>query len=84
MLRNGEMANTDACQKFCCNQTAGHSGHWCHDVLYWWPNKDGIYTVRSGYWLARGGYIRAWQTQNGVEDIDRWHHVWKVEGPPKL
>lgn len=57
---------------------------WCNDTLYWWPNKDGIYRVRSEYWLARGGCIRAWQTQNGIEGVDRWRHVLKVEGPPKL
>ena len=60
------------------------SQSWCQDVLYWWPNKDGVYTVRSGYWLARGGYIRAWQSQHGSEAADRWRHLWKVEGPPKL
>ncbi|KAL2942102.1 putative N-acetylmannosamine-6-phosphate 2-epimerase [Bienertia sinuspersici] len=30
------------------------------DRWFWWPCSNGIYTVRSGYWLAKLGHIRSW------------------------
>ncbi|KAL2931722.1 Gag-Pol polyprotein [Bienertia sinuspersici] len=29
--------------------------HWPSDQQYWWPNSNGIYTVKSGYWMGKLG-----------------------------
>ncbi|XP_021760609.1 uncharacterized protein LOC110725436 [Chenopodium quinoa] len=40
------------------------------DSMFWWPNKNGEYSVRSGYWLCKNG---------GYFDMgDIWEKVWKV------
>ncbi|KMT03039.1 hypothetical protein BVRB_8g196010 [Beta vulgaris subsp. vulgaris] len=57
---------------------------WRGDSCYWWPTSDGIYTVRSGYWLGRMGKLRTWELFHGDGDRDIWSLVWKVDGPPKL
>lgn len=57
---------------------------WRADSRFWWPTSDGIYTVRSGYWLGQMGKLRTWELFNGQGVRDLWSLVWKVEGPPKL
>lgn len=54
------------------------------DQRYWWPCKDGVYSVRSGYWLARLGKTRAWATLYGPREEGLWRCMWKLTGPPKL
>ncbi|XP_021716657.1 uncharacterized protein LOC110684510 [Chenopodium quinoa] len=48
-----------------------------------WP-CDGVYTVKSGYWLGRLGCLRAWELFHGTSDKYCWSVVWKINGPPKL
>ena len=54
------------------------------DVLYWWPNTDGIYTTKSGYWMGRLGHLRGWLARFGGAVSDIWKSVWHIGGPPKL
>ena len=49
------------------------------DVRFWSPAKDGIYSVKSGYWLGLLGHT---VEDNNSQDI--WRIVWKIGGPPKL
>lgn len=57
---------------------------WPNDKRYWWPTSDGLYSVRSGYWLARMGHLRTWELFYGVRDDDLWRTVWGLGGTPKL
>ncbi|KAL2927396.1 hypothetical protein RDABS01_022681 [Bienertia sinuspersici] len=52
------------------------------DGRFWWPVKNGEYTVRSGYWLAKLGHLSG-AGENG-EEKNLWRSVWKIESPPKL
>lgn len=54
------------------------------DSRYWWPTSDGLYTVRSGYWLGRMGKIRTSELFHRDGERDIWSLVWKVDGPPQL
>lgn len=54
------------------------------DTHYWWSCKDGVYSVKSGYWLARMGHIHAWSSLHGAREASLWQLVWKITGPPKL
>lgn len=47
-----------------------HLSNWDYDDrLYWWYNRDGKYSVRSGYWLARSIHPRHLNSSNmGNED----------------
>lgn len=54
------------------------------DRLFWWPTRNGLFTVRSCYWLGRLGRLRTWRLQHGERESERWQGVWRVEGPPKL
>lgn len=58
--------------------------HWCSDSRYWWPTKDGNYTVKSGYWLARTGHLRTWALFHGQGERDVWRTIWAVDGSPKM
>ncbi|XP_021836918.2 uncharacterized protein [Spinacia oleracea] len=54
------------------------------DSLFWWPSKDGEYTVRSGYWLGRMGRLRVELDGMDEDNKDTWRTVWSIGGPPKL
>ncbi|KAL2895757.1 hypothetical protein RDABS01_000755, partial [Bienertia sinuspersici] len=60
------------------------SHSWPEDRLYWWPRTDGVYTIRSGYWLGKLGATSNWA--NAASDMEKkcWKMVWNIEGPPKL
>ncbi|XP_021729845.1 uncharacterized protein LOC110696818 [Chenopodium quinoa] len=51
------------------------------DTMYWQGDKRGIYTVKSGYWLAKLG--NGDQPQQ-VHDDTIWQSIWRICGPPKL
>lgn len=48
---------------------------WPSDQKYWCPNSDGVYTVRSGYWLARMGHLRTWELFYGATENELWKAV---------
>ncbi|XP_021836344.2 uncharacterized protein [Spinacia oleracea] len=50
------------------------------DQMYWSPTKDGVYTVKSGYWVR----ILGRQQAESNDNIDLWRLVWGLGGPPKL
>ncbi|KAL2899415.1 hypothetical protein RDABS01_024497 [Bienertia sinuspersici] len=54
------------------------------DRLYWWPCSNGVFTMRSGYWLAKLGHVRSWFNEAHEEERACWKVVWNVFGPPKL
>lgn len=54
------------------------------DSLYWWPAKDGKYTVKSAYWLGSLNHIQHWELTHGPEVSDRWSKIWSLDVPPKL
>lgn len=51
------------------------------DSRYWWPTQDGIFTVKSAYWLARLGVVEAWRMFSGQQNTEVWklcHFVWRA------
>ncbi|KAL2926932.1 hypothetical protein RDABS01_023357 [Bienertia sinuspersici] len=55
------------------------SRRWPVDRLFWCHTKQGDYTVKSGYWLAKLG--RGTPCSDGGEV---WARIWSIEGPPRL
>ncbi|KAL2904458.1 hypothetical protein RDABS01_003168 [Bienertia sinuspersici] len=54
------------------------------DSIYWWPNSNGEYTVRSGYGLAKGGALNRWEESLSELEKKGWKLIWNMQGPPKL
>ncbi|XP_074289029.1 uncharacterized protein LOC141614172 [Silene latifolia] len=54
------------------------------DLMFWWPNKNRVYSVRSGYWL--GMRIQPPVVEMGEDQGASiiWRMIWTVEIPPKL
>lgn len=53
------------------------------DLLGWNYNEDGIYTVKSGYWLS----THLLDQENGLQtygDANVKHKIWKTDVPTKL
>lgn len=50
------------------------------DLKFWSHTKDGIYSVKSGYWLGVLGRLQATANDNS----ELWNLVWNMGGPPKL
>ncbi|XP_074313994.1 putative mitochondrial protein AtMg00310 [Silene latifolia] len=46
------------------------------DMLYWWPNNKGYYSVKSGYKLGKGVY--------NAHGDQLWRKLWTLKIPPKL
>lgn len=55
-----------------------------HDLLYWWPATNGLFSTKSSFWLGRIGHIRGWVARFGGARDDVWRTVWNLGGPPKL
>lgn len=51
------------------------------DSRFWWPERHGNYTVKTGYWLGRLGCLDAWKLLNGGPDLELWRLVWNLGGP---
>lgn len=52
------------------------------DQAIWYANKNGQYTIKSGYFLALGieqGLVR----QQGHDENWHWKKLWKLQIPPK-
>lgn len=60
------------------------SRFWPRDSRFWWPARNGLFTVRSCYWLARLGHTRNWAFRFGARETELWRGVWQLDGPPKL
>ena len=52
---------------------------WQKDRLYWRQAKDGCYSIKYGYWLAKLGYL---PHNDGEDDADVWRGIWSLQGPP--
>lgn len=50
------------------------------DKRYWSLTKDGLYSVKSGYWLG----ILGPQTEAIHNNNNLWRLIWGLQGPPKL
>ena len=55
-----------------------------NDRRYWWPSRNGLFSVKSCYWLGKLGHLRTWRLQHGEGELQLWRNVWRVQGPPKL
>ena len=53
------------------------------DVVVWLHNKDGVYTVRSGYHVARK-VLREWAKSSTGSGQQIWKKLWKVGVPNKM
>ena len=49
------------------------------DQLIWGFTNDGLYTVKSGYWVAMESRNDEWRS-NFIDD-DIWKRIWKLEVP---
>lgn len=55
-----------------------------NDQRFWWPTKDGCFSVKTCYWLGRLGHVASWSAQAGIIDERVWRTIWNLDGPPKL
>ena len=60
------------------------SSNWSHDSLYWWLTKNGVYTVKSGYWLGLLGVPCHNSDPNDKFLRKFWVMLWNIPAPPKL
>ncbi|KAL2936518.1 hypothetical protein RDABS01_011700 [Bienertia sinuspersici] len=51
------------------------------DELYWWPNKEGEYTVKSGYWV---GVLGTHHVMMDEMESRLWQLIWSLDAPLKL
>ncbi|KAL2896191.1 hypothetical protein RDABS01_037975 [Bienertia sinuspersici] len=52
------------------------------DCEFWRPSPNGVYTMKSGYWLAKLGcnYMNS-----HAEQMDKtWGRIWNMDSPPKM
>lgn len=59
------------------------------DKLAWMHTKDGCYSVKSGYWIARDLEEAARKTghqgeQSCAKNADRKHFIWRLLVPNKI
>ncbi|XP_057543436.1 uncharacterized protein LOC130821664 [Amaranthus tricolor] len=60
------------------------SSQWPTDKLYWFLNKSGVFSMKSGYWLALLGHNTEADSFESVEIEKLWRLVWNVLDLPKL
>ncbi|KAL5556887.1 hypothetical protein UlMin_039123 [Ulmus minor] len=53
------------------------------DSLTWHYNKRGHYTVRSGYWVAKGG-METISSSSSSNHIPWWKQFWRLQIPAKI
>ncbi|XP_055961043.1 uncharacterized protein LOC130015280 [Mercurialis annua] len=55
------------------------------DKLFWVPNKNGNYSVKSGYYQARNIVERDRATSSGMSMMrDFWKQIWRCKVQPKI
>ncbi|KAK9911294.1 hypothetical protein M0R45_035213 [Rubus argutus] len=55
------------------------------DSYLWHHNKNGKYSVKSGYWVAMDKRRREVGTARLSADVSQyWRHLWKLKVPPKM
>ncbi|KAL2931369.1 hypothetical protein RDABS01_036779 [Bienertia sinuspersici] len=57
---------------------------WLEDRWFWWPCSNGLYTVKSGYWLAKLGHVQSWFDEAHMQEQTCWRLVLNLSGPLKL
>uniref|UniRef100_A0A803N235 RNase H type-1 domain-containing protein n=1 Tax=Chenopodium quinoa TaxID=63459 RepID=A0A803N235_CHEQI len=55
--------------------------HTSKDSVFWCYTKNGIFSVKSCYWLLRG--VRDEMGEVGSNE-NCWKSIWYIQGPPKL
>ncbi|XP_075645058.1 uncharacterized protein LOC142616054 [Castanea sativa] len=53
------------------------------DVVVWLHNKEGVYTIRSGYHVDRK-VLREWAVSSTGSGQELWKKLWRVRVPNKL
>ncbi|GMP82024.1 hypothetical protein CsSME_00036510 [Camellia sinensis var. sinensis] len=59
----------------------------CDEALFWHPNKSGIYTVKSGYQLAKVLSSSSPPDQPSSSFLlppNFWKHIWTLQVPQKI
>lgn len=55
------------------------------DRQVWQYNRNGAYSVKSGYWLALKSEREQCDGSNGAPVVTAyWRHLWKLKMPPKM
>ncbi|RYQ94508.1 hypothetical protein Ahy_B08g089422 [Arachis hypogaea] len=56
------------------------------DNLYWPAREDGIYTIKTGYFAAKGEFQSRGHGNPSTSDARRelWKEIWKMEVPSKI
>ncbi|KAK9929756.1 hypothetical protein M0R45_026841 [Rubus argutus] len=55
------------------------------DKLIWSFNRNGKFSVKSGYWLAMKDGRAGFGVGNGAPVVtEYWKHLWKLQVPPKI
>lgn len=60
------------------------SKNWPLNTHFWWPAKNGLYSVKSGYWLGLCGSNSFNDDHQTMEWRKQWNTIWKIPAPPKL
>lgn len=45
------------------------------DTMFWWPEKEGLFSVKFAYWLGMLGHIDSWVAKHGPEGGEIWRRV---------
>jgi len=54
------------------------------DSLFWWPDKRGLFSVKSAYWLGKLGVVETKLRAHILQDTQWWKLLWGLDVPPKL
>ncbi|KAK9670180.1 hypothetical protein RND81_13G183600 [Saponaria officinalis] len=54
------------------------------DRLFWWPDRKGLFSIKTAYMLGRMRPSLAWRSMLGSGSDGYWKEIWKLQVPPKL